>query len=206
MDPLVSALLILAVAFLSNVSPFFGASYTLFATLQLIQLGQSPSNFLLVVGFSAVGATAAKVVMYYGAFGFRGALTRNRNVQLIGRNSSRRVFYLVLFATALLPVLPLDDFIFIGAGATRASLGRMSAVTLLAKSIKSTFEIAIEVTILGDIGGAFGFNDTQATIALGVVFLLVGVAIYKVDWASLFRNKKLLLDAGTAAETKRSYR
>lgn len=72
MDLLFTLGVILTFAFLSNVSPFFGASYTLVATFQLRLLGFTPVNFVLVVLASAVGATLAKVVIYYGAFGLRG--------------------------------------------------------------------------------------------------------------------------------------
>lgn len=181
-------LLVLGVSFLSNVSPFFGASYTLLATLQLTLLGFTPYNFALVVVVSAAGATLAKMVIYFGAFGFKDILLRNKNVQLIGRNSGRGTFYLVLFATALMPILPLDDFIYIGAGASSASLAAMSGVTLLAKVVKSALEVALEFTILADIGQAFGFHRLDATLALSAVFLLVGIGIYKLDWEKLYRR------------------
>jgi hypothetical protein len=182
---------VLGVSFLSNVSPFFGASYTLLATLELTLLGFTPYNFGLVVLFSAVGATLAKMVIYAGAFGLREILLKNKNVQLIGRNSTKGSFYLVLFATALMPVLPLDDFIFIGAGASRASLAAMSSVTLLAKVLKSAFEVAAEFTILTDVGDVFGFNPLgrlDATVALSGLFILIGIAIYKLDWEKTFRR------------------
>ena len=177
---------VLIVSFLSNVSPFFGASYTLLATLQLSLLGFTPYNFLVIVVLSAVGATLAKVVIYYGAFGFKGLLLRNKNVRLIGRNSSTGKFYLVLFVTALLPVFPLDDFIYIGAGATSASIGVMAAVTLAAKIIKSGVEVALEFTILRDLAEVFGFHQLDITVALTAVFLIIGVLIYKVDWEAAY--------------------
>ncbi len=182
MDVLLILGFVVTFAFLSNVSPFFGASYTLLATLQLSLLGFSPGNFALVVLASAAGATLAKVVIYYGAFGLRGVLLRNKNVQLIGRNASSRRFYLVLFVAALLPVLPLDDFVYIGAGANEASIGLMSVVTLAAKVAKSALEVSVEFTVLKDIGTVFGFNGVEATVLLGGAFLLVGIGVYKLDW------------------------
>ena len=180
-----SLLLVIAVAFASNVSPFFGASYTLFATLQLSELGNTGWNFVLVVVASAIGATLAKVAIYYGAFGLRKVIDKNKNVQLIGRNSTRKAFYLVLFLTALLPILPLDDFIFIGAGATKASVRTMTGVTFGAKALKSGVEIPIEFTLLGGLGDAFGISNVGATLALGATFLVIGIVIYKVDWEKL---------------------
>ena len=180
------AAFVLVVSFLSNVSPFFGASYTLLATLQLTLIGPSPFNFLLVVLVSAVGATLAKVVIYYGAFGLRRIIGGNKNIRLIGRNSSTGKFYVALFVTALLPILPLDDFIYIGAGATAASIGLMSAVTLLAKILKSGFEVALELTILTDLSRVFGFNRLDVTVALVAVFLVIGILIYQLDWEKLY--------------------
>jgi hypothetical protein len=188
LDLLWVVVLVFGVSFVSNVTPFFGASYTLLATLQLTLLGFTPFNFTVVVVVSAVGATAAKLVIYVGAFGMRDILLRNKNVQLIGRNSSRSPFYLVLFVTALLPVLPLDDFIYIGAGASGASLSLMSMVTLLAKLIKSAFEVVVEFTILTDIGEVFGFHRLDATLALSLFFVLVGIGIYKLDWEKMYRR------------------
>ena len=194
MDFLLAFAFIFVVAFLSNVSPFFGASYTLVATLQLSELGFSPFNFFLVVWASAMGATIAKVVIYYGAFGLRGVLVKNRNMQLIGRNKTKGRFYLVLFATALLPVHPLDDFSYIGAGANKASIGAMTAVTMTAKLTKSALEIALQFTILKVIKNAFGFSGLQVTVALAVAFLLLGIGIYKLDWEKWYnRMRKTLL-------------
>jgi hypothetical protein len=189
LDPLVwTFLFVLIVSFLSNVSPFFGASYTLLATLQLTLIGPSPFNFLVVVVVSAVGATLAKTVIYYGAFELKGIIGKNKNVQLIGRNATKREFYVALFVTALLPILPLDDFIYIGAGASAASLSLMAVVTLLAKILKSGFEIALELTLLRGIGQAFGFNRLDITIALIAVFLVIGILIYQVDWQKTYQR------------------
>jgi len=187
LDPLVwTILFVLIVSFISNVSPFFGASYTLLATLQLTLIGPSPFNFLVVVVVSAVGATLAKTAIYFGAFELKGIIGKNKNVQLIGRNSTKREFYVALFVAALLPVLPLDDFIYIGAGASAASLSLMALVTLAAKLLKSVVEIALEFTILRDIGTALGINTLYPTIALSLIFLVIGVGIYKLDWEKLY--------------------
>ena len=176
----------LVVSFLSNVSPFVGASYTLLATLYLTLIGFTPLNFLVVVVISAVGATLAKVVIYFGAFGFKDVLIRNKNVRLIGRYSNSESFYLILFVTSLLPVFPLDDFIYIGAGATSSTLGLMSVVTLTAKVIKSGVEIALEFTILRDLSQLFGLHSVELTIVLTVIFICLGIILYKVDWERTF--------------------
>lgn len=205
MDPLIWALVVvLGVSFLSNVSPFVGASYTLLATLYLTLIGFTPANFLAVVLVSALGATLAKVVIYFGSFGLRGLLVRNKNVRLIGKYSNTNGFYLVLFVTSLLPVFPFDDFIYIGAGATSATLGVMSLVTFSAKVMKSGVEIALEYTILRDLSRLFGLHSVELTIVLTVLFICIGVLVYKVDWEGAYsrlRRKGSIppLGAGAAA-------
>ena len=198
MDPLLwAAALVLATSFLSNVSPFVGASYTLIATFELSALGFSPMNFLVVVLLSAIGAAAAKVVIYYGAFGFKGVLQRNKNVRLIGRYSTTGPFYLVLFVAAFLPVFPFDDFVFIGAGATAASIGLMTAVTLASKVAKSFVEILLEFTVLSGIASLLGSQSLFVTGALTLVFLVIGVVIFSVDWER-FIGRFRLVDGRTS--------
>ena len=187
MDPLLWAVVfVFTASFLSNVSPFVVASYTLLATLQLFLIGFTPLNFAVLVLVSAGGATLAKAVIYFGAFGFRDILVRNKNVRLIGRYSSSDYFYVVLFFTALLPVFPFDDFIFIGAGATSASLGLMSLVTFAAKLVKSAAEIWLEFTVLGDLSRLLGLHRLDLTIVLTAVFVVIGVLAYKVDWEAFY--------------------
>ena len=192
---------VLLVSFLSNVFPFFGASYTLLAALQLSLLGSTPYNFAVIVLASAVGATVAKAVIYFGGFGLRGLLLANRNVRLIGRYSTTRGFFLVLFVAALLPVFPFDDYIFIGAGAALASLWAMLLVTLAAKVVKSTVEVAVELAILREVATIFNFQRLDITIALTAVFLVIGIVVYKVDWEEAYRRvmrRELPRSEGTA--------
>jgi hypothetical protein len=93
---------------------------------------------------------------------------------------------LILFVTSLLPVFPLDDFIYIGAGATSSTLGLMSVVTLTAKVLKSGVEIALEFTILRDLSQLFGLHSVELTIVLTIIFVCLGVILYKVDWERTF--------------------
>jgi hypothetical protein len=179
---------VLVVSFLSNVFPFFGASYTLLAALQLSLLGNTPYHFAVIVIVSGVGATLAKAVIYFGGFGFREFLMRNKNVRLIERYSTTGKFFLVLFLAALLPVFPFDDFLFIGAGAALASLAAMLLVTLAAKIVKSTVEIGIELAILKELATVFNFQRLDITIALTAVFLVIGVVVYKIDWESVYER------------------
>jgi hypothetical protein len=185
---LLEAAAILAIGFVSNISPFFGASYTFFATLDLILMGFTPANFLVVVLFSAAGAALGKLAIYYGAFGLRRFLVRNKNVQLIGRNASTRMFFAVLFVTAFMPILPLDDFIYIGAGATSVSLPAMGTVTFGAKLLKSAVEIGVEFTILKDVIQVFTFSNVWVTVAVTAGFMGLGILIYQLDWEALVKK------------------
>jgi len=177
---------VFAVSFLSNVSPFVGASYTLLVTLYLTLIGPTPLNFVAVVVVSAIGATVAKMVIYFGAFGFKGLLLKNKNVRLIGRYSSTDAFYLALFVTALLPVFPFDDYIYIGAGAVSARLRLMLGVTVIAKIVKSGVEIALEYTILRSLSGLLGIHRLDLTLLLTAAFVVIGVVVYKVDWEAVY--------------------
>jgi hypothetical protein len=187
MQPLIWILaMVFAVSFLSNVSPFVGASYTLLATLYLTLVGPTPFNFVAVAIVSAIGATVAKMVIYFGAFGFKGLLLRNKNVRLIGRYSSTDTFYVALFVTALLPVFPFDDYIYIGAGAVSASLRLMLGVTLLAKVVKSIAEIALEYTLLRGLSDLLGIHRLDLTLLLTAAFVVIGIIVYKVDWEGAY--------------------
>ena len=177
---------VLVVSFLSNVSPFLGASYTWLAAVQLNFVGFTLFNFLFIVVISAIGATLAKVAIYYGAFGLKRTLVKNRNIRLIGRVSTTRGFYAVLFVAAILPVFPMDDFIFIGAGATSASLGLMVAVTLWAKFLKSLVEIGLEFSVLRALLPLFGDQPVELTVLFSAIFVVIGIAVYKVDWEELY--------------------
>ena len=187
-DFLWGVIFVLGASFLSNVFPFFGASYTLLAALQLRFLGATPYHFAVIVIASAVGATLAKGVIYFGGFGFRDLLLKNRNVRLIQKYSSTGSFFLALFLAALLPVFPFDDFIFIGAGAALASLEAMLLVTLAAKVVKSTVEIGIELAILKELATFLNLQRLDITLVLTAIFVAVGVVVYKVDWEGVYKR------------------
>lgn len=185
-----------ALSFVTNATPFFGASYTLIATTELISTGFTPWNFELVVVFTGLGATLAKIVLYTGAFGFRHELTKNKNIRLFHQWLSMRSFYPAVFITAFIPVLPLDDYVYIGAGANKARLPPMLGVTFLAKLAKS------EVEILLELGGIIGIIDitrsflrlsaTELSILFSVFFIALGVVLYKIDWESLLKRTGLI--------------
>ena len=191
---------------IANATPFFGASYTLIATTLLIEMGFNLENFGIVVFVSALGATIGKVFIYAGAVGFRSKLQTNKNVRLLGRWLGKSGFYLALFVTALIPILPLDDYVYIGAGANRARLPPMLGVTFLAKLSKSAFEILLELSGIVGIASVthryLGLTRIDLSIILTGAFIVLGVAIYKLDWEkwiNVMRRRTPV--SGPAAET-----
>lgn len=145
----------------------------------------NPLSFTLVVTITGVGAALAKVLIYYGALGFGGRLRRNRNVRLLSRWMNTKSFLLSLFITAFIPILPLDDYLYIGAGANRARLPEMLAVTISAKIAKSAFEISLEllgIIRVTDYLRVLGITSVELSLLLSVLFLVLGVILYELDW------------------------
>lgn len=196
---LVSLLILLtlfAISFVTNATPFFGASYTLIATTELISAGFTVENFVIIVLVTGIGATAAKIILYSGALGFRRELTKNKNIKLFHEWLNKRSFFVALFVTAFIPALPLDDYIYIGAGANKANLPPMLGVTLLAKLAKSTVEIFLEfygiLDITGFTKGILGLSTIEFSIILSVFFIVLGVVLYKLDWESLLKRTGII--------------
>jgi hypothetical protein len=177
------------ISLVSNATPFFGASYTLVATAELIAFGFSVNALILVVTISAAGAVIGKLVIYGGGMAFKGKLSKNRNVQLLAHWLKDRRFLVAVFVSAVIPFFPLDDYIFIGAGAARTRLAPMLTVTVAAKLVKSAFEIELE--FLGILGitsftrRVLGVTPLEFSLLLTVVFIALGVFLFKFDWGAL---------------------
>jgi len=183
---LVRLLILFLFSIVANATAFFGASYTLIATTELAATGVDLQSFTLVVFVTALGATLGKIVIYFSAVGFQKSLLRNKNVRLLGSWLGRSGFYVGLFIAALLPALPFDDYIYIGAGANRGRLGPMLGVTFLAKLAKSAFEILLELSGLFEItkitSNFLGLSRFEISVVASVAFVVLGIATYKVDW------------------------
>ena len=172
----------------SNATPFFGASYTLIATTALLADGFSLGSFVLIVFVTATGASLGKLVIYAGGKGFRGQLGQNKSVMVLERMLERKLGLAVVFVTALIPGLPLDDYVYLGAGASSSRLTGMFIITFLAKVLKSFLEIGLEYAGLGRLytaTGLTGLSRLETSILLSVVFLIIGIAFYKVDLEKL---------------------
>lgn len=184
------------VSFITNATPFFGASYTLIATAELISSDDNVRTFALLVLVTGLGATLAKIVVYSGALGFRKQLTKNKNVGLFQEWFQNRSFFVALFVTALIPVLPLDDYMYIGAGANKSHLASMLGVTLPAKVAKSAIEIFLESSGILGLSAltrkSFGLSGVQFSLLLSILFIGLGIFLFKLDWESLLKRLNVI--------------
>jgi membrane protein DedA with SNARE-associated domain len=190
---LVELVVLFLVTFASNATPFFGVSYTLISTSYLLLVGVNAESFILVVATTGLGAALAKTLIYFGGLGFGGKLRNNRNVRLLSVWIKRRSFYVALFVAAFIPVLPLDDYIYIGAGANKAKLSSMLLVTFAAKIAKSAFEISLELYGILNITGylkSLNINGFELSVILSVFFVVLGVVVYRLDWGGLVDRLK----------------
>lgn len=189
LSALVRLILLFVFSVISNATAFFGASYTLLATAELSAYGVNLESFALVVFVTALGATIGKVVVYVTGYGFQRQLSGNRNVKLLGRWIGKSGFYLGLFVAALIPILPFDDYVYIGAGANRGRLVPMLWVTFLAKLLKSAFEILLELSGLLEIAKLthhlLGLSRLELSVIASVAFVVLGIATFKVSWESV---------------------
>jgi hypothetical protein len=183
-------IIIFAISFATNSTPFFGTPYTLVATSFLIKSGITPVNMIEVILITAIGAASAKSVMYSLGFGVRSTFKRNKNVKFFSKFINKRSFFVMLFFTALFPFLPLDDFIFLIGGAGRASLLKMLEITFVSKIIKSSIEISIEAFGLIQISNLIGISPFLLGIISSIVFTILGIVIFKIDWETIYTKLK----------------
>jgi hypothetical protein len=180
------------VSLVSNATPFFGASYTLIASTELIAFGFTPEGFFLITIFTALGAAVGKLIIYGGAKGVGGKLKDNKNVKLLGSWLQHRRFLIVVFITAVIPILPLDDYLYLGAGAQKVRLLPMFSVTVFAKLAKSAAEIWLEfigvLQITRMIPRFLGLTPFEFSILLSVLFIILGIFIFKFDWTRLINR------------------
>jgi len=179
------ALGLFIISFISNATPFFGASYTLPAAGILLKSGVTLPDFLEAVLITAVGASLSKNVMYLAGFGTKAVLSKNKNVSFLQKFADRRSFYWVLVLLAFLPLLPLDDFLYIGGGAVRASPWKVNAAALIGKLLKSFLEIALELEGLGLVGrfsSPLGLGPFRLSLISTGIFVVLSYVLLKLDW------------------------
>jgi len=183
--------LLFVLSIVSNATAFFGASYTLLGTAELSATGVTLTNFTVVVFVTALGATIGKIVVYYSGLGFGAKLKGNKNIRLLGTWMGKAGFYVGLFIAALLPILPFDDYVYIGAGANRGRLAPMLGVTFIAKLVKSAFEILLELSGLLEIAKLthhlLGLSRLELSIVASGAFVVLGIVTYQIDWEPFAR-------------------
>jgi hypothetical protein len=174
------------ISLISNATPFFGVSYTVVAAAELIAFGFSVEGFVLVVLITAAGAAIGKLVIYGGAGAFRGRLSKNGNVQLLARWLQDRRFLVAVFVTGVIPILPLDDYVYVGAGAAKTRLAPMLSVTLAAKLVKSAVEIELEflgiLRIASFTRHVLRISVLEFSVLLTVAFIAIGIFFFEYDW------------------------
>lgn len=174
-------------------TPFFGAPYTLITTSILIKSGVSPLSLILAVVLSGLGASLSKLVMYALGIAIRKPLKNNKNILLIEKISKSYGFYAALFILTILPLLPLDDYIFLAGGVARLSVFRMILISIIGKILKSGIEISIELTGISLIASIFSINEFELSIISIIVFILLGILLFKLDWEEILKRGEKFL-------------
>jgi len=181
-------LIVFAISFVSNILPFAGAPYTIIATTFLIEHGINNKNLILIITISGIGAALAKTLTYLLGIALRKPLHNNKNIPLLNKFIKSKYFPLALFITAIIPGLPLDDYLYIGGGITRASLIKMLLITVPSKILKSAIEIPIELFGIVKISVITNTNPLSLSMGLSILFIALGVILIKVDWYSIYEK------------------
>jgi len=184
------------ISFIANATPFFGAPYTVIATTILLKAGFNLIDYLLVVVITGLGAGISKVVMYAIGVGLRKPLKETKNMKFLAKLVNTRSFYITLFILALLPLLPLDDYLFLGGGIVRANLEKMLTITILSKLTKSAVEIALEAAgliVIAHYIRAFGITEVELGIISSIIFVILGILFFKLDWEKYYEKAEEIL-------------
>ncbi|MGC9227305.1 hypothetical protein [Caldivirga sp.] len=182
-------MLVFAVSLVSNATPFFGAAYTVYASVILMNLKPNAPVIILFIIVTALGAALAKNTIYLIGVALRRPMAKSRNMTFLKGLLRLGFLWLVVVILAVIPGIPLDDYLYVGTGAAGASLSRLNAYVLLGKLIKSSIEIPIELTLLNTIYNAtstLGLSRLEFQLTFAVVFTVVGVVLYKLDWWSIY--------------------
>jgi membrane protein YqaA with SNARE-associated domain len=176
------------ISFVGNALPFFGEAYTIYASLLLLGLGASPCNTLAMVMVTAVGAAVSKNVSYALGYALKRPLRKTSAVRLIGALSNKAPLWILVIALAAIPGLPLDDYLYIGAGAAIISPLKLNTYVLVGKVIKSSVEIPIELLLFSSIYTAFKYSTGLSLfqVVTAVIFTALAVVIFRIDWVRIY--------------------
>lgn len=188
MLPVYILITIFLVSFITNILPFAGAPYTIIATDFLILYGKSLVNIVLVIILSGIGAAIAKILTYYLGVLLRKPLKKNKNIPLLERFLNTKYFPLALFITAILPGLPLDDYLYIGGGVGKKSLLHMLTITIPSKILKSSIEIPLELLGIIKISNYTGISAVTLSLIFTIIFVIIGIVLIKIDWNPIYEK------------------
>ncbi|MDT7861778.1 MAG: hypothetical protein RRA45_06160 [Saccharolobus sp.] len=188
MIPIQALIVIFVISFVTNATPFFGAPYTLITASILLRYGVNPLSLFLAILVSGLGASLSKIVMYGLGIAIRKPLKNNRNIQFLQRISKSLGFYLTLFILSIFPFLPLDDYIFLAAGIAKLNVIRLILISMAGKILKSGIEISIEIAGIKLISSLLGLNAFELSIISVIVFSVVGVVLFKIDWEEIVKK------------------
>ncbi|MCG2869507.1 MAG: hypothetical protein L7H10_02015 [Vulcanisaeta sp.] len=176
------------ISFVGNALPFFGEAYTIYASLILLGLGASPCNTLAMVMVTAVGAAVSKNVSYALGYALKRPLRKTSAVRLIGALSNKAPLWILVIVLAAIPGLPLDDYLYIGAGAAVVSPLRLNAYVLIGKVIKSSIEIPIELLLFSSIYTVFKYSIGLSLfqVITAVVFTILAIVVFRIDWVRIY--------------------
>lgn len=188
-------LVIFAISFVSNATPFFGAPYTLIASSILLKTGITFVNFVEVIIVTALGAATSKSIMYALGVAARRGLKNNKNVKFFSKFINTNSFYVTLFVTSVIPFLPLDDLIYLLGGVEKAKLLKMLEISFIAKIVKSSIQIPLEVFGILQISEVIGVAPLETGIISSIVLTVLAIILFKLDWEDLYRKIEKRINA-----------
>ena len=141
---------------------------------------------------ASAGAASSKVIMYYFGVSLRRPLRRNRNVQFLARYSNTPWVYLLAFAAAAVPGIPLDDFVYMMSGASGLRPWAMALVALAAKFVKTAAEVAVVAEVALLISAALHVGQVYVLLVFAAGGVVAGVLTLVVDWESAARRLGLV--------------
>lgn len=141
---------------------------------------------------ASVGAASSKIIMYYLGVGLRRPLRRNRNVRFLARYSGSPWTYLLAFVAAVVPGIPLDDFVYMMSGASGLRPWAMALVAFAAKLAKTVAEVAVVAEVAALVSAALHVGQAYVLLIFAAGGVVAGVLTLVVDWESMARRLGLL--------------
>lgn len=178
------------VSFISNALPFFGEAYTVYAALILLKSRLSISSILIIILITALGASISKNASYALGIALRRPLKGTSAVKLVKALSNKAPLWILTLVLAALPGLPLDDYLYISVGAAGINALKLNLYILLGKLMKSSVEIPIELLLFNALFmnlHRFGIELTQFQMLMAVLFTVLGVVVFKIDWIKIYK-------------------